>query len=154
MSTWIPDTPLRCAWRDTFLLWRWVTVFLAPIARAFSRRFLRRTGAWVSFCLAFTAVTLLTSFAAHAAITKVQAVTFPAQGAGTSTTVSFASTPVVGNTIVVFVWSWGGNAVAGNAISVTDNQGNTYSSLPQVSTSLSGAPGYQDAAILSTTAIT
>ncbi|HSY29175.1 MAG TPA: hypothetical protein VK832_16815, partial [Burkholderiaceae bacterium] len=113
------------------------------------QQLLQRVEAWLLLCLLFAPV-LLISAPATAAIVKVQTLSFTAQGNGTSTSASFATTPVVGDTVVVYVWSWGGNAVAGAAITVTDNHANTYTSLPQISTSGNGNTGYQDAAVLST----
>jgi len=114
------------------------------------QQLLRRAGAWLQLFLLLVASVLLISAPAKAAIVKVQTLTFTAQGNGTSTTASFPATPAVGDTIVVYVWSWGGNSVPGSAITVTDNFANTYTSLPQISTSGNGNIGYQDAAVLST----
>jgi MSHA biogenesis protein MshQ len=94
---------------------------------------------------------LLGSGGAHAAIQKQQTVLFPVQGAGTTTSASFATTPSRGNVVVVSVWAWAGNQLPGpDIISVSDTCGNVYSTLPQVALGpVPGANGYQDGALLS-----
>lgn len=88
---------------------------------------------------------------ALAAIQKQQTVLFPVQGAGTTTSASFATTPSRGNVVVVSVWAWAGNQLPGpDIISVSDTCGNVYSTLPQVALGpVPGANGYQDGALLS-----
>ena len=121
-----------------------------PIVYIF-HRLLDRSFALVSILLVFTAVTLFASFSANAAITQIQKSQFADSTSGPTTTnaaTPFPALPTVGNTIVVYIWSWGGNNVA-NPISVTDSSGNPYTVAPQINASVP-APGYQTAAILST----
>jgi hypothetical protein len=98
----------------------------------------------------FLGLLLASPSGALAAIQKKQTVVFPVQGAGTTTSASFATTPTRGNVVVVSVWSWAGNQLTGDIISVSDTCGNVYSTLPQVALGpLPGIPGYQDGALLS-----
>ena len=122
----------------------WLTSLLGRLS-------VRRTFAWLVSCLVCASASLLLPLSAHAAIAQVQSLALPANGAGTTTTAAFANAPAIGDTIVIFIWSWGGNSVPEPVISATDSYGNVYTVVQQTATPVvSGAPGYNDAAVLST----
>ncbi len=100
--------------------------------------------------LACAAAGMLAPMSVHAAIGRVQTLSLPANGAGTTTSATFAASPAIGDTVVIFIWSWGGNSVS-FPISASDSYGNVYTTVQQAATpALSGVNGYNDAAVLST----
>lgn len=106
-----------------------------------------RAAGWLSFCLV-CAASGLTPVAADAAITQVNISARGSTAAGSPLTMNLAFHPTIGNTLIVYVWSWSTGAAV-NPISIADNFSNTYSTIQQTSTTIPGQ--YQDAAILSTT---
>jgi len=90
--------------------------------RAWTPRFLRSVPLARS---ALLAITLLFAHPALSQVALVQSTGLFGNPAGiTATSSAFATSPVIGHTIVVLVWTWSENTTP--TINVTDSAGNTY----------------------------